>query len=102
MAIEFNRANSAQSLNNSAHLTRAGQDKSSSTSTQQAPQAAGGDQVQFSQGALELQSLTSNLRQLPEINQEKVQQLKLAIENGDYKVDTNRVANRMLDFEEQL
>jgi len=107
MAIEFNRASSTQNLTkNSAAPTKAGLgDKSTSQAAQAGeptPSKNLGESVKISQNALELQSISDKLKQMPDINHEKVQELKQAIDDGSYKVDSATLANKMLNFEEQL
>lgn len=106
MAIELNRANSTQNLskNNSTPKQAALNEHSSAQAAQpDSSQAAKlGDSVKLSQGALELQSISDKLKQMPDINHDKVQQLKQAIDAGSYKVDSALIADKMLAFETQL
>ncbi|MCK9236646.1 MAG: flagellar biosynthesis anti-sigma factor FlgM [Thiopseudomonas sp.] len=107
MAIEFNRANSTQNLTkNNAPPTKAGSNDNSTSQATQAdastPTKSLGESVKISQNALELQSINDKLKQMPDINHDKVQELKQAINDGSYKVDSVLTANKMLDFEAQL
>lgn len=107
MAIEFNRANSTQNLTkNSAPPSKAGvSDNSTSQAAQtgaSTPTKSLGESVKLSQNALELQTINDKLKQMPDINHDKVQELKQAIDEGSYKVDSVLTANKMLDFEAQL
>lgn len=105
MAIEFNRQPGALNTTNARTQTAktmqdAGTYSPSASTTANKPNTT--DQVQISQNAQNLQSLTEDLKVQPEINQQKVQQLKLAIDSGTYKVDSTLVANKLLDFEANL
>lgn len=54
------------------------------------------DKVQLSARAREVQEAANALAKLPEIREEKVQQVKMEVENGTYKVVGNKVAMDML------
>ncbi len=52
------------------------------------------DKVEISTEAKGLQEMN----QIQTAREEKVNKLKIAVENGTYKVDPNVVANKMIDF----
>lgn len=54
------------------------------------------DTVNLSDRAREVQQAAQVLKQMPDIRQGKVQQIKLAVENGTYKVVGAQVASQML------
>jgi negative regulator of flagellin synthesis FlgM len=57
------------------------------------------DQVKLSAGSREVQKMHDILQQTPEIRAEKVLALKERIERGEYSVDPQGVADKMLqDF----
>ena len=58
-----------------------------------------GDDVQISAEAKTLQSLTDNINQLPEVNLERAERIKAALENGEYRVDELVVADKLLNSE---
>ncbi len=55
---------------------------------------AGSDKVEISTTAKEMQKLS----QPSTTRQEKIEQLKLQVENGTYKVNPQQVAQSMIDF----
>lgn len=60
------------------------------------------DTVVLSQTAQLLKTASAHLADSPEVNSDRVAQLKAAIEDGSYQVDTQRVAEKMLSLEASL
>ena len=56
-----------------------------------------GDKVVLSPKARELQDAQTRLGDLPDIDARRVGQIKLQIENGTYKIDGGKIAERMLE-----
>lgn len=54
------------------------------------------DKVQLSKEAQTLQHFESLAKDIPEIRQEKIDEIKERIEKGQYNPDTKKVANRMI------
>ena len=54
------------------------------------------DKVQLSTQAKEVQEAASALAKLPDVREEKVQQVKMAVERGTYRVVGHKVAMDML------
>jgi negative regulator of flagellin synthesis FlgM len=54
------------------------------------------DKVQLSAQAREVQEASSALAKLPDVREKKVQQVKMEVESGTYKVVGNKVAMDML------
>ena len=61
-----------------------------------------GESVSFTQTAADLFSLESQLRELPGIDQARVDSIRQAIDNGSYEIDTDRVVNNLLQSEREL
>jgi negative regulator of flagellin synthesis FlgM len=57
------------------------------------------DKVSVSDMASRLKSLEDKLSTQPEIDQDRVQQIRDALNSGEFKVDPERVANKIVDFE---
>ena len=110
MVIDFNRLNNATTPANSGRVggaqsggrNEAISDKSTSPSpAQQADASKSGESVQFSREAQQLQKISEKLAEQPSVDKERVAQLKQAILDGTYQVDSQRVAGKLLDFESQ-
>jgi len=55
-----------------------------------------GDTVELSGTSREVAVLVAAINQLPEIREQKVQEVKQAVDNGTYKVDPQKVAEKIL------
>jgi|SRR5690554_5893131 len=99
MAIQFDRANGTQNLNNTG-LHKKEQARTDNPRTE-AGSASGkqADSVSLSQSARALQAVNQLDNQASEVDQARVEQLRQAIEEGSYKVDSQRLANKMLGFD---
>ena len=113
MVIDINRLNNAAAPANSGRTgsaqaggqneaVAAKQPASLSNPAEQAQQAGkSGESVQLSRDAQQLQKVSEKLRDQPAVNKERVAQLKQAIDDGSYQVDSQRVASKLLNFESQ-
>jgi negative regulator of flagellin synthesis FlgM len=55
------------------------------------------DKASFSSDNLDLPSLEAQALALPEIRQDKVDALRQAIQNGNYKVEPDKIAQAMIE-----
>ncbi|HBS80317.1 MAG: flagellar biosynthesis anti-sigma factor FlgM [Pseudomonas sp.] len=108
MVIDFNRPNSA--VNSSSNARSNSVQNTERPTAQQAPaeevkttgnSSVSGESVQLSPEAQRLQQTTEKLSQQPAVDQERVAQIKQAIADGSYQVDSQRVASKLLSFESQ-
>jgi negative regulator of flagellin synthesis FlgM len=60
------------------------------------------DQVTLTQSARSLQKVAEAVANAPVVNSSKVESTKLAINSGTYKIDSGRVADKILQFEKLL
>ncbi len=60
------------------------------------------DTVSLTDTAARLRKLENSLAELPVVDSQRVETIQKSIENGDYKVDSKRVAQKMLGFEREL
>ncbi|AZF54577.1 Negative regulator of flagellin synthesis FlgM (anti-sigma28) [Pseudomonas sp. R4-34-07] len=104
MVIDFNRLNSTQPLpgNTRTNGTKDSVEAKSQPLPAKAEQASAshsGESVHLSNEAQQLQKVTDSLRDQPIVNKARVAELKQAIADGTYTVDSNRVASKLLNFE---
>ena len=65
-------------------------------------QTSGVDAVSISSRANDLKSLENSIRALPDTDSSRVNAIRLQIESGQYVVDSQRVADRILAFERNI
>ncbi len=58
-----------------------------------------GDTVSLTDMASRLQSLEHKLASQPDVDQAHVNRVRDAITSGEYRVDPDRIADKMMDFE---
>lgn len=107
MVIDFSRLNSAPPLTGSTR-SNASQETGSATSAAPAKKpdkpsvsTPSGESVHLSQEAQQLQKIGDTLRDQPVVDKSRVAELKQAIADGSYQVDSNRVASKLLNMEAQ-
>ena len=49
-----------------------------------------------------MQQIEAEIRDLPEVDDAVVERIRGAIERGEYKIDYEKLAGKMLDFEDRL
>lgn len=110
MAINFKNPNTPTTPNNSISK---GSTQSVVKTNSQAPSKASnpeqanktllaGEFVQLSKDARQLQNVAEKIAHQPSVDSERVAQLKQAIADGSYQIDNERVASRLLGFEDQF
>lgn len=60
------------------------------------------DAVALTDTAVRLKRIEAGLAEQPEVDQARVDAVRERIESGDYKVDGNEIARRLLQMEQQL
>lgn len=72
------------------------------TGDQQSAAGSSADTVNISSSATDLQAMEARLAELPDVDRGRVDELRNQINSGEYKIDSQRVADRILAFESQL
>ena len=60
------------------------------------------DDVNISDSAKTLQALAAKISDLPEVNLERAEQIKVALESGEYQIDDLVLADKILNSEALL
>lgn len=76
---------------------RAADAKSASASN-----AAPTDTVSLTNAATQLQAVQQNLADVSVVNNDRVESIKAAIADGSYQIDSNKLAQNLIDFEQQF
>ena len=104
MVIDFTRLNNTPSTSGSTRTNGAKESVEAKAQplpakAEQASASQSGESVHLSNEAQQLQKVTDSLRDQPVVNKARVAELKQAIADGSYTVDSNRVASKLLNFE---
>ncbi len=106
MAINFNGigpnqsgASNARDRDNVTSLNRG-----ATNGKANGPQEAGNndDSVKLSNQVQSLQSLEARVKEMPEVDTERVERIKSAIANGEYEINYDRLAAAIEKFEGEL
>lgn len=81
---------------------RADKPRDASSGGAAAAGSAGSGDVQITSSASLLASLEQQLHNMPAVNEQRVAQLRTAIENGSYSVQPQHVADQLLQMEHSL
>lgn len=68
-------------------------------STTTGPQVSG-DALTISTGAAQMRSLSENLSEESPFDQAKVDRIKALIDQGEYQIDSNQIAEKLRSFEQ--
>lgn len=101
MVIDFSRLNNTPSTAGTTRSKESVEAKAQPlpAKAEQASASQSGESVHLSNEAQQLQKVTDSLRDQPVVNKARVAELKQAIADGSYQVDSNRVASKLLNFE---
>ncbi len=107
MVIDFNSPNGANGVGRNSQASSAAAkreagavtDRTPDTAAQQAEKSDAPSLVNLSAQAQQLQAIEEKLRDLPEVDSERVSQLRQAIADGSYKPDSSRIADKLLNLE---
>jgi negative regulator of flagellin synthesis FlgM len=79
-----------------------GTSDATSTATSAHAQAASASPVHITSQARQLAALEQALNEVPEVNEARVAAIRLAIEQGQYEVNAERIADKLLRTEREL
>lgn len=61
-----------------------------------------GDQVNISSSSMNIQQIEAEVSQMSDVDDKTIDRIRNAIDNGEYKIDYQKLAGKMLDFEGKL
>jgi negative regulator of flagellin synthesis FlgM len=61
-----------------------------------------GDQVKISSSSMNIQQIEAEVSQMPDVDDKTIDRIRNAIDSGEYKIDFQKLAGKMLDFEGKL
>ncbi|MCG6199764.1 flagellar biosynthesis anti-sigma factor FlgM [Psychromonas antarctica] len=97
MSININRQAPQKNIVIEQNKVQKQQDVSQQTQT--ASSGSSKDSVQLTPQALTLNKMQKQSSEEPQVNQKRIETLKAAILNGDYKINTERLAEKLSQFE---
>ncbi|MGM0570646.1 flagellar biosynthesis anti-sigma factor FlgM [Marinobacter sp.] len=107
MTVDFNGIGNSQ-VNNPRTSTDKGaaskqpaQQPPAEQAKSQAP-AARGENVNLSKQAREIRQMGEKLESAPEVDDSRVEQIRAALADGSYKVDAEKVAQKMLEMDKSI
>lgn len=71
--------------------------KSKETEQPAVENAAIADSVSFSDTSKQLEAIKASFKDIPEVNEARVSKFKMDIEAGNYQIDSNQIARKMLN-----
>ncbi|MDI9245271.1 flagellar biosynthesis anti-sigma factor FlgM [Marinobacter sp. CHS3-4] len=107
MSVDFNGIGPGQVNNQrpSADKASGSQAPNQTGAEQQAKSQATnarGENVNLSSQAKNLKQLEQQLGDYPEMDDDRIEQIRSALENGSYKVDAEKLAQKMLEMDESI
>ncbi|RTR32602.1 flagellar biosynthesis anti-sigma factor FlgM [Shewanella atlantica] len=107
MAIDIKQVNTSAHTNvgkakANADVAKSGSQASQGAATASTSAPPKSDSVSITSQAQQLQSTQAKLANIPEVDQGKVQEIKLAIAEGRYKIDPEKLATNIAQFENEL
>ncbi len=100
MANDISGINSSRSQQTGdRNVTNNKKESTDSKASSSTSDSSGRDKVSLTDTAARLKALEEQLTRQPEIDKERVTDVQDAISKGKYKVDPERVADKMMNFE---
>lgn len=95
-SINSNRSQLSSNTSNSVKI----RDGVKSESSNQSSSSAVGDRVTLTNAASRLQNIEQKINESSSIDSERVATVQKAISSGEYKVNSDRIADKMIAFED--
>ena len=102
MANDITGVNSSRSHQTGERGAVGGKKSASSAASATENSSANSDKLSLTDTAGRLKALEHQLAQEPEINKSRVEEVQNSLNKGDYKVNPERVADKMIAFESAM
>lgn len=104
MSVDFNGIGPGQVNHQKTTATKpdTGAKAPQSPVEQAQAQATRGENVKLSAQAKDLKQLEQRLNSYPETDDDRIEQIKAALADGSYKVDAEKLAQKMLEMDKSI
>lgn len=102
MSNDISGINSGRSHQTLDRQTQGVNRDSGSTDTRNNPSTSSQDKVVLTDMAARMKSLEQKLAKQPEVDQDHVNRVRDALKRGEYHVNPDRVADKMMGFEQDF
>lgn len=99
MAIHLTGLSTQNSVGKNERTSKEGMSGTSVESNVRSNEKMAEDTVRLSGAAQTLQSQEAKISSLPDVDMEKVEQIKRAIAAGEYRIDSQKLANNMASMD---
>ncbi len=99
MAIHLTGLSTQNSVGKNERTSKEGTSGTSVESNVRSNEKMAEDTVRLSGAAQTLQSQEAKISSLPDVDMEKVEQIKRAIAAGEYRIDSQKLANNMASMD---
>lgn len=99
MAIHLTGLSTQNSVGKNERTSKEGTSGASVDSNIRSNEKMAEDTVRLSGAAQTLQSQEAKINSLPDVDMEKVEQIKRAIAAGEYRIDSQKLANNMASMD---
>ena len=103
MAIDIKQVNPhANSRIGSGSSTKGTPAQTAPTGATPTPTPQQGDSVSITSQAQQIQNVQTKMADMPDVDQNKINEIKAAIAEGRYKIDPEKLASNIANFENEL
>ena len=97
---KFTNGNSVDQTRSRAEPTKAPESNNAEGKARDAAPLT--DQVKLSASSKSIQQIEAEIKEMKDVDDATVERIRSAIDNGEYKIDYDRLAGKMLDFEDRF
>lgn len=102
MTVDFNGIGRGQVNTQKTPTEKPQTTRTEQQPAEQTPAPARGENVKLSSQAESLKQVEQQLADLPEVDDARIEQIKAALADGSYKIDAEKLAQKMLDMDNSI